>query len=117
MIYVDPSGHIPVPLITALIGGLITTGVNFATDLIDDGSINKGYKSYLGSFAEGAIIGAGLGILGPSASLLAQTAMSFGTGVLGNSTNQLISTGNVNIKNAVITRSNNIYRNFNIWSR
>ncbi len=120
MIYIDPTGHTPTfvtAAIGALIGGIINLGINGFSDYIDDGHFNRNGKSYLGAFAEGAIVGGAFGLLGPGASLITQTSVAFGAGAVGNSTNQLISTGNVNIKNAVISRSNNFYRNSNIWSR
>ena len=101
--YNDPDGHIPVPLITAGIGGLINTGINFFGDLFDDGQINRGWKSYAGSFAEGAIIGGGFGLLGPGAGVVKTIAVGTILGFTGNSTNQLISTGNIDFKQSAIS--------------
>lgn len=47
---------------------------------MDDGQINKGFRSYFGSFAEGAITGAAFGLLGKGASLFTQSITAFGSG-------------------------------------
>jgi RHS repeat-associated protein len=103
MIYVDPSGHIPVPLITALLGGFLNTGINFVSDLLDDGQINNGVGTYIGAFAEGAIVGGGFGLLGTGATVAQTATVAMTYGAAGNGFNQLISNGNIDLRNAGIS--------------
>gem|GEM_PF-5835799 len=56
--YYDPTGHNPL-LIIAAIGAGIGVAVNFAGDIIGDGKVNRGLKSYGKSAVEGAIFAIG----------------------------------------------------------
>ena len=101
--YYDPDGHVPIPLITGVIGGAVSTAFNFFGDLLDDGQINRGWKSYAGSFVEGAVIGAGFGALGPGVGTVKTMVAGFGLGFTGNSANQFITNGKVDLKQATIS--------------
>ena len=81
MIYHDPDGQAPVPLITGIIGGIFGSGSTFVQDLLDDGKINTNWKTYVGNTVQGAITGANVLLAG------------FGGGFAGNVANQLITTG------------------------
>lgn len=99
--YVDEDGHLPIPIITAFIGAIFNTGVEFVGDLLDDGQINNGWRSYAGAAVEGAIIGGGLAILPTGTGTITKFVANVGIGSLASSTDQLISTGNVNIETSI----------------
>lgn len=57
LIYDDPSGHFWHVVVGAAVGAVVGAGINFIGDLLDDGKINRGWKSYVGSAVEGSING------------------------------------------------------------
>ncbi len=62
---VDPNGHIPFFILTAIIGAVIGLGIVTAVDCFDDGVVFNGsvhWGWYLGATLLGAIIGAGIGM-------------------------------------------------------
>lgn len=101
LIYTDPDGHLPIPLLTGLIGGATNTLFNLGLDLIQGNELD--WRSYFGDFAEGFIIGGAFGLLGPEAGTIKTMATGFISGFAGNSTNQLISTGKVDWKEAFVS--------------
>lgn len=102
LIYNDPDGHfaLPVPVVMGIIGGTANTLFHIGADIINGNDLD--FKSYLGDFAEGFIEGGALGLLGPNAGILKTVATGFGAGMLGNTTNQLISNGDANLGQSLV---------------
>ncbi len=98
--YDDPSGHFLHILVGALVGGIVNTAITAAGDFLDDGKINKGWKSYAGAAAEGAITGGAAAATG-GASLAVTLTVGGAASAAGNAANQYISTGKVNAKQVV----------------
>ncbi|MGL5152638.1 MAG: RHS repeat-associated core domain-containing protein [Clostridium sp.] len=73
----DPNGHWLHILGGALIGAAIRTGMNFVGDYLDDGKINRGWKSYAKEATFGAIEG-GLTAATGGSNLLVRGAVNFG---------------------------------------
>ena len=98
--YDDPSGHWVHIAIGAFLGGVINTAITAYQDYRDDGSFNSGWRSYTGSFVEGAVAG-GVGAATGGMSFAASAGISAGASVVGNAANQLISTGKIDGKQAL----------------
>ena len=105
LFYTDPTGNVPIPLITGGVGALLNTSLTFINDLLDDGKINTGWKEYLGATAEGFIIGGSLGLAGPSAGAIKTLSLVAGGSALGDVTNQVISKGveNIDLKQTAVS--------------
>lgn len=109
LIYKDPDGHsiIATALIAgilkgAAIGAAIDTGIHFIADMLDDGKINAGIKSYVGSAVEGAITGVGFGAVGAKASVLLKGTSTFISGAVGRATNNYINKKEIDVKDSLI---------------
>ncbi len=105
LIYNDPDGHIPVPLITALIGGIFNSGASIIGDLVTGNDIN--WRKAGGAFLEGALIGGSLGYMAPLG-LGAMATTGVVSGTAGNMINQTITNGytsfsQIDYKDAVIS--------------
>ncbi len=98
----DPTGHFLHVAIGAGIGAVVGAAVNLASDIMDDGKINKGWKSYLGSAVEGAIVGGTAAATG-GMSLLGSAAAIGTASFAGNVANQYITNKKVNWKEAAIS--------------
>ena len=61
--YVDPSGHFPFFILTAIIGAVIGVGIIAAVDYIPDKEFNLHWGWYVGAGVLGAAIGAGIGMV------------------------------------------------------
>ena len=64
--YVDPTGHFPFFILTALIGTAIGFGITTLVDYCDDGQVFNGsvhWGWYIGGALIGAVVGAGIGML------------------------------------------------------
>ncbi len=70
--------------------------------MLDDGKINAGIKSYVGSAVEGAITGVGFGAVGAKASVLLKGTSTFVSGVVGRATNNYINKKEIDVKDSLI---------------
>ncbi len=89
MTYDDPSGHWVHIAVGAFVGATINTAMTAVTDYMDDGELNKNWKEYAASAAEGAIAG-GVGAATGGASLGVTIAAEAAAGVVGNVARQAI---------------------------
>ena len=99
VIYNDPTGHWFHIAIGAIVGAIVGTAANAIGDYLDDGKINSGWKSYVGSALEGAVIG-GTTVATGGMSLWAEAGVIGVTSFVENAANQYISKGEVNWKEA-----------------
>ena len=102
LVYDDPTVHIPQILVAAAVGAGVGLAANGIADYLDDGKINSGWKSYLGA-AAGVVGIVGSKVVASAAGGLgaALTLGAFGDFV-GSVVDQKISTGKVNIKQAML---------------
>ncbi len=60
--YVDPTGHMPFFILTAIIGAIIGVAITAAVDYIPDKEFNLHWGWYVGAGVIGALVGAGIGM-------------------------------------------------------